>query len=169
MEIINTKTRSDAPQNNIKPTLAHWQRAKVLAFIDSALEDRIYITELARVAMLSRSQFSRAFKGSFDQSPMQYIMRRRVERSKQEMTITNSCLSEVALVCGFADQSHFNRVFQRVVGETPKRWRTRTSQREMVALCDRRLSALKEQLGEELLENRNAIAKLEIWRSSNLR
>ena len=47
----------------------------------------------------------------------------RVERAKDAMLGTNASLAEVALSCGFADQSHFTKVFTSVAGVSPGAWR----------------------------------------------
>jgi AraC-like DNA-binding protein len=52
-----------------------------------------------------------------------YIAARRVERAKRMMIISTESLTEIALNCGFADQSHLNRQFRRAVGVTPGQWR----------------------------------------------
>ena len=39
------------------------------------------------------------------------------------MQSPENSLSDIALACGFADQSHFTRVFGRIVGSSPKAWR----------------------------------------------
>ena len=54
---------------------------------------------------------------------MAYVAARRVERAKLMMTSTRGKLTEIALACGFADQSHLTKSFSRVVGMTPWRWR----------------------------------------------
>jgi AraC-like DNA-binding protein len=48
---------------------------------------------------------------------------RRIERAKVLMTSTDQQLTDIALICGFADQSHLNRSFRRVLGVSPGRWR----------------------------------------------
>jgi AraC family transcriptional regulator len=54
---------------------------------------------------------------------MAYLAERRVERAKLMMTFTREGLTDIALACGFADQSHFNRYFRRIVGMSPGIWR----------------------------------------------
>jgi AraC family transcriptional regulator len=39
------------------------------------------------------------------------------------LTNNNFVIAEIALDCGFADQSHFTRVFQRAAGMSPGAWR----------------------------------------------
>jgi AraC-like DNA-binding protein/thioesterase domain-containing protein len=72
---------------------------------------------------LSTSHFSRAFKRSLGSAPMAYVSTRRVERARHMLTSTQASLTEIALACGFSDQPHFNRLFRRVVGMSPGRWR----------------------------------------------
>jgi len=72
---------------------------------------------------LSTSHFSRAFKQTVGSSPMAYVAVRRIERAKLMMTSTGQRLTDIALACGFADQSHLNRYFRRVVGVSPGLWR----------------------------------------------
>jgi AraC family transcriptional regulator len=49
--------------------------------------------------------------------------RRNVERAKDFLRAPGSSLSDVAGACGFADQSHFARVFSRIAGISPGAWR----------------------------------------------
>jgi AraC family transcriptional regulator len=71
----------------------------------------------------SKGHFSRAFKRSLGLSPTAYVAIRRVERAKALMSSTREHLSEIALACGFTDQSHFTRWFRRIVGVSPGQWR----------------------------------------------
>jgi transcriptional regulator GlxA family with amidase domain len=78
---------------------------------------------LAKLVSFSKSHFSRAFKQSLGLPPMTYVKMRRIERAKALMTSTDQQLTDIALICGFADQSHLNRSFRRVLGVSPGRWR----------------------------------------------
>lgn len=103
--------------------LARWQARRALAHIEENLGSKIGIRELAALVSFSRSHFSRAFKRSLGLSPMAYVTKRRVERAKVMMIQTDQQLTEIALACGFADQSHLNRSFRRMVGVSPGVWR----------------------------------------------
>ena len=103
--------------------LAAWQAKRALDYIEANLGAKVGIEEMAHVVTLSKSHFSRAFKCSLGSSPMAYVAARRVERAKLMMTSTRERLTDIALACGFADQSHFNRHFRRVVGTSPGLWR----------------------------------------------
>lgn len=103
--------------------LAPWQVQRVQRYIEKACCSRINIDELARLTRLSSSYFSVAFRVSFGTSPHDYISRHRVDRAKHLMKTTQTPLCDIALQCGFSDQSHLSRVFRRFAGTTPAAWR----------------------------------------------
>ena len=103
--------------------LAPWQAKMAARHIDSNLEGNISVEDLAKMARLSRSRFSKAFKATFRVSPQKFIVERRIERALDIMTTTEEPLSQIAFACGFCDQSHFSRVFRQVTGDSPYAWR----------------------------------------------
>jgi AraC-like DNA-binding protein len=58
----------------------------------------------------------------FGTSPYRYLVLRRLDRARAGM-IAGQSLAEAALAGGFADQSHFSRMFKRAFGLTPNLWR----------------------------------------------
>lgn len=109
--------------------LARWQARRTLTYIDGHLESKLDVPMLAGLVSFSKSHFSRAFKQSLGLPPMTYVTMRRLERAMTLMTSTSQQLTEIALICGFADQSHLNRSFRRVIGVSPGRWRRTRLQR----------------------------------------
>ena len=103
--------------------LATWQARRVIDYIEQHLGAKLTTEDIAAAIGLSKSHFSRAFRSTLGTSPMAYVAARRVERAKQMMLASAESLADVALDCGFADQSHLNRQFRRTVGMTPGRWR----------------------------------------------
>ena len=103
--------------------LARWQAGRVVSHIDTHLESRLDVCALAKLVSFSKSHFSRAFSQSLGCPPMTYVKLRRVERAKSLMTSTRRQLTDIAQICGFADQSHLNRTFRRIIGVSPGRWR----------------------------------------------
>lgn len=103
--------------------LASRQARRALEYIEAHLGSQIEIRDIAKLVALSKSHFSRTFKRSVGFSPRAYVSARRVERAKLMMRSTSERLSDIALVCGFADQSHLNRHFRRIVGMSPGLWR----------------------------------------------
>jgi AraC family transcriptional regulator len=103
--------------------LATWQALRLVAHVDANLAGRIRVEELAAVLELSVSHFGRAFKYTFGMSPRDYVAHRRIEFAQGLMLTTCDTLSAIAFSCGASDQSHFTRLFRKVVGETPYSWR----------------------------------------------
>lgn len=110
-------------REQVKGGLAPWQIRKVTSHIEADLDKSIRSRDLATLLELSPCHFSRAFRNSFGSSPIEYVIRRRMERAQGLMLSTDAPLSQIALECGLADQAHFSRLFRRVVGESPKAWR----------------------------------------------
>jgi AraC-like DNA-binding protein len=83
------------------------------------------LTEVARECGLSRGYFTKAFKARTGLTPHQWRQRYRIDRAKTLLLETKFDVAEIALECGFADQSHLTRVFARMVGDSPASWRRR--------------------------------------------
>ena len=107
----------------VRGGLAPWQVRRITTHIEANLDAPIRIKDLAALINLSPSHFSRAFKEGLADSPHRYLMHRRLERAQGMMLTTNASLGQIAGECGFADQAHFNKLFRRLVGESPRAWR----------------------------------------------
>jgi transcriptional regulator GlxA family with amidase domain len=103
--------------------LAPWQLKRVTEFIGANLAETLQLSDLAALSGLSTSHFGRAFKGSTGLPPHRWHLRLRIERARAMLTDAGASLADVACATGFADQSHFTRVFSRTVGMSPGAWR----------------------------------------------
>jgi AraC-like DNA-binding protein len=103
--------------------LAPWQLRRACAFIDAHLCGDPSVSDLARECRLSASHFARAFRQSTGMAPHRWIMKRRIERAKKLLLEGELDLVQIALACGFFDQSHFIRNFGRSEGHSPGKWR----------------------------------------------
>ena len=111
------------PRPPAEATLPPWRARQVANHIDDNLDQSLSLRELAKVAGLSSSYFSRAFKGAFGLTPHALIIGRRIARAKKEMLESDQPLAQIALACGFADQAHLARLFRRSTGVSPGEWR----------------------------------------------
>jgi AraC-like DNA-binding protein len=106
--------------------LAPWQVKRACDRLDSDLSGKVALEQIATELGLSVSHFSRAFRISTGLPPHQWLLRQRVKAATQLMTVRNLPLSEIAISAGFANQSHFTRVFTQMVGVSPGAWRRET-------------------------------------------
>jgi len=103
--------------------LAPWQASRVARYIDENLERALTVAELAAAAGVRPGYFGKAFKSSFGVSPHAMVLQRRVARAKVLIAQGEDPLKDIALACGFSDQSHLTNRFHRLVGMTPNAWR----------------------------------------------
>jgi AraC-like DNA-binding protein len=96
---------------------------RIREYIDDNIDQRISVELMAGLANLSVCYFVRAFKQSTGLTPHDYLIRQRVERTKQMLSGSEIPLSQIALAAGFADQSHFARRFRQHVGMSPRDYR----------------------------------------------
>jgi AraC family transcriptional regulator len=104
-------------------TLAPWQERRCKELMNSRLAEQISLADLAKECRLSISHFAAAFRQSTGESPHRWLLRRRVETAKEMLCSSELAISEIALDCGFSDQSHLTRVFTVMVGAPPGVWR----------------------------------------------
>jgi AraC family transcriptional regulator len=69
------------------------------------------------------THFARAFRQSIGASPHQWLLARRIDKAMSLLAGSDLTLAQIALACGFSDQSHLTRVFKVAVGTSPGRWR----------------------------------------------
>jgi len=103
--------------------LAPWQVRRAKEMLAASLCSDLSLKELSEACGLSLSYFARAFKNTVGVAPHRWLTEKRIENSKALMMHANTSLIEVALMSGFADQSHFTRIFSKVVGLSPGAWR----------------------------------------------
>ena len=107
----------------VRGGLAPWQERRAQEVLSANLDGSVPLKDVARECRLSASHFSRAFRRTMGVAPHNWLLTRRIEVAKEKLRNTRLSLAEVALVCGFADQSHLTRVFTGMVGVSPGAWR----------------------------------------------
>jgi AraC-like DNA-binding protein len=106
--------------------LAPWQVRRACDRLESDLGGKLALQTIAAELGLSISHFSRAFRISTGLPPHQWLLHQRVKAAKQLMSVRDLPLSEIAISAGFANQSHFTRIFSALVGVSPGAWRRQT-------------------------------------------
>jgi AraC family transcriptional regulator len=113
--------------------------SQTLDYIHAHLNQDLSLETMAKEVEMSRCYFADQFKQAMGISPHQYVNQQRIEKAKQLIQqqkgysnalgvfpIDNSSkrrsLAEISLDCGFASQSHLNKLFLKYVGMTPKKY-----------------------------------------------
>jgi AraC family transcriptional regulator len=104
-------------------TLRAGDRAFLLEHIESNIAEPLRLGELAGLIGMNQAAFCRAFKMSLGQAPHQYLIRRRIDKAKRLIASSQLPLAEIAVMCGFASQTHLSDTFNRFVGHAPGRYR----------------------------------------------
>jgi AraC family transcriptional regulator len=113
---------SPAGRPRVLGRLAPWQLRRATEYIIERLSEPVGLKELADITRLSQSQFGRAFKASTGISPHRWQLKARIAKAKGLLLSGSLTHAQIALVTGFAEQSHFCRVFKMIVGTTPAAW-----------------------------------------------
>jgi AraC family transcriptional regulator len=106
-----------------KNGLSSYTLRQVLDYIRSHLSQDLSITDLAQVTGMSPYYFLRLFKKSMHVTPRQYIIQIRIDRAKELLRSRELSIAEIALQCGFTNQSHFTNVFRQITDTTPNIYR----------------------------------------------
>jgi AraC family transcriptional regulator len=101
---------------------------QVMRHIDDHLGERILLDNLARVAGMCRSRFTKLFKRSVSLTAHNYVMHRRVEYAQELLETTDGKELEIAHLCGFSDDTLMARWFRKVLDCTPREIRANRPQ-----------------------------------------
>lgn len=91
--------------------------------IEANLFDAVNIEELAVKTNLSVSSFKREFRKLYDDSPANYIKKKRLERAAELLLVSDERITDIAFDCGFNDLANFTKSFHDKYGTTPTSYR----------------------------------------------
>lgn len=113
----------DRTSRQSRSGLALWQERRAKELIEASLDGDLSVEMLAEECGLSVAHFARSFKQSVGMPPYRWLLSRRVEKAKDMLRDETLSVSQIAVGCGFADQSHMSRVFRKFTGIPPSAWR----------------------------------------------
>jgi AraC-like DNA-binding protein len=96
---------------------------RAIEHIHSHLSEKLSSSELAEVACMSASHFSRVFKSETGLSPVEYLQKARLERAKKLILAGDLSITQVALSSGFSGGSYLTERFKSAFGMTPSEFR----------------------------------------------
>lgn len=80
-------------------------------------------SEIAAVVGVHRIHLAREFRRHYAVTIGEFITQRRLEQACRLLSETEDSLADIAIACGYSDQSHFGAIFRRNIGLTPARFR----------------------------------------------
>jgi AraC-like DNA-binding protein len=103
--------------------LTPFQERRAKEIIAANLANDLALATVARECGLSVSQFGKAFRKSVGMPPHRWLVQQRVALAKSLLRQRMMTLAEIALACGFSDQSHFTQCFSSWTGTSPGAFR----------------------------------------------
>jgi two-component system response regulator YesN len=96
---------------------------KASALVNSRLDEKTSVAQIARTLHVSREHLSRVFKKGTGNSLKQYILQRKIKMACKLLKETNLSIKEISTRLGFTDQRGFCRTFQNHTNITPRDFR----------------------------------------------
>lgn len=96
-----------------------------IKLMEENFDQSLSMRGLAEICGLSSTSFNRHFRKLLRTTPREFLLTLRVEAARRMLGTTGIPLAAIATNCGFTDQSHFTKRFQRITGMTPHHYRER--------------------------------------------
>lgn len=118
LDLIGCVAHASTP-HDAAPSWLHVAREH----LDDRLGEPVRMSDIAAAAGVHPVHLARVFRAHLGMSPGGYLRRRRVEHARALLQGTSRTLTDIALTCGFTDQSHFTCAFKRATSMTPASYR----------------------------------------------
>ncbi|ABX40959.1 AraC family transcriptional regulator [Lachnoclostridium phytofermentans] len=92
-------------------------------YIEENYQENITIETLSSLVHLNKYYFVHNFKKQFGTSPINYLIKRRIEESMHLLVSTNHSLSSISQIVGFSSPSYFSQAFKRMTNITPQEYK----------------------------------------------
>lgn len=112
-------------ENPEEPGGAQLRIGRLLSDLETSCADDWTLLRMARSSSMSVSTLLRVFREATGTTPVEYLLRLRLERAKALLTETGCPVGEIALLCGFHDSNYFSRKFTERFRVSPRGYRKR--------------------------------------------
>lgn len=126
VHLLQNYSNRDLISRDYHNGLPKYKLQQVLDYIHAHLTEDISLDEIAQSIDMSRYYFVRSFKQAMGVTPYQYVLQQRIEQAKILLNQRHISIAQIALSCGFANQSHFNKAFRKMTGTTATAYRNAT-------------------------------------------
>lgn len=114
------KSEKNLPETGIKVR-------RTLRYIEEHYGEPVSLAEMAKREYMSESAFSRLFKKETGSVFTEYVRSVRLEHARRDLLHTNKTITEIAVDCGFANLSAFNKSFRQVYQTAPREYRQKAA------------------------------------------
>ncbi|WP_372663215.1 response regulator [Cohnella sp.] len=99
--------------------------SEVVSYIDRHYADPISLETIAQLIFVSKEHLSRAFKLTTGENITDYIIRKRMDKAKELLSIPDMSIKHAAQMAGYPELAYFHRVFKKHVGVTPGEYKSK--------------------------------------------
>lgn len=96
---------------------------KILDYIDNNLYKKITIEELSKTFYFNKDYIMRVFKREIKTTIIEYINKKRIFTSLNELKNTNNSILKIAINNGFISQEYYSETFTKIIGVNPLTYR----------------------------------------------
>ncbi|MCV6589331.1 MAG: helix-turn-helix domain-containing protein [Marinobacterium sp.] len=127
--LVDPGGREQRFYNVFSPTLNHGDAAilKVQHWLQGNYQQAVTVRQMGDIAGLSARTFIRRFQKATELNPSDYLQHLRVGQARTLMESSILSVDEIAWRVGYSDSSAFRRIFQKIIGLTPRAYRQRFS------------------------------------------
>lgn len=96
---------------------------KSLRHIHKNIDKPVDLEELAELCFLTKDHFIRLFKKEMGCTPVKFINRKKIEKAQLKLLVDDAHIKDIAYGLGFDNIPYFNRLFAKITGESPGRYK----------------------------------------------
>ncbi|TWU22785.1 AraC family transcriptional regulator [Bythopirellula polymerisocia] len=100
---------------------------KVILEVLNRYSEVLELKEMVELSQMSRATFCREFKNYTGRSFVEFLNEVRIDATCQKLSTSSEPVSDIAFQSGFVNLSHFNRIFRRLRGQSPREFRTQAT------------------------------------------
>jgi AraC-like DNA-binding protein len=112
------------PQTNTLEAHALLRVGHVIGALENNPAQSWKLADLQHIAHMSRSNLMRVFRKATGQTPIEYLLRLRIQKAMELLQNSDLKITEIAFEIGFNDSNYFTRQFKRIQGLSPRDFRT---------------------------------------------
>jgi AraC-like DNA-binding protein len=103
----------------------HERLSRARKFIDESYQLPLDLSEISKQACFSRYHFLRLFRDTYDTTPHQYLIHKRIEKAKELLRLRSLTVTDICFEVGFESLGSFSSLFRKCVGDAPNNYRRR--------------------------------------------